>query len=68
MESQALDKPIQTQLVSRILQGAIAQLVECLNGIEEVSGSSPLSSISRHPPKNKGFYDFTHNLAAWVGL
>ena len=28
-----------------IKRGAIAQLVERLNGIEEVSGSNPLSSI-----------------------
>ncbi len=28
-----------------MLHGAIAQLVEHLNGIEGVSGSSPLSSI-----------------------
>lgn len=30
--------------------GAIAQLVEHLNGIEGASGSSPLSSIA-HPPQ-----------------
>lgn len=27
--------------------GAIAQLVECLNGIQKVSGSTPLSSTSK---------------------
>lgn len=30
-----------------LLRGAIAQLVEHLNGIEGVSGSSPLSSIEK---------------------
>lgn len=44
--------------------GAIAQLVEHLNGIEGVSGSSPLSSILRKKLKSvllKGRSDSGHN-------
>ncbi len=32
---------------NEVWQGAIAQLVERFNGIEEVSGSNPLSSIKK---------------------
>jgi hypothetical protein len=35
--------------------GAIAQLVERLNGIEEVSGSNPLGSTILPPPQPGGF-------------
>lgn len=40
-----------------MLHGAIAQLVEHLNGIEGVSGSSPLSSINTEliQPLHKGY-------------
>ena len=49
--------------------GAIAQLVEHLNGIEGVSGSSPLSSIKFdpvgahdcEPPEKQGFSWITHS-------
>lgn len=33
--------------MNNTVQGAIAQLVEHLNGIEGASGSSPLSSIKK---------------------
>ena len=40
-------------------RGAIAQLVEHLNGIEGVSGSNPLSSIQLKPACGAVFPDYS---------
>ncbi len=44
--------------VSRGLSGVLAQLVERLNGIEEVRGSNPLGSTFRHEMLSHGMATF----------
>lgn len=41
-----IDLSVQSGNVARITRGVLAQLVERLNGIEEVRGSNPLGSTS----------------------
>ena len=38
------------KLLAPILDGVVAQLVERLNGIQEVRGSNPLGSTTLFPP------------------